>query len=69
MVLSSKKFVAASIQHCKWLPCPSAPSTSNDGSRETEDLPAILAGWSEDAKVCAAALPLLGPLSSRTMQQ
>ena len=50
MVVASKKFVAACVQHCKWLPCPGSVSSSEDGGQQFEELPAVLAGWSEDAK-------------------
>lgn len=55
MVLASKKFVAACVQQCKWLPCPGSVSSSEDGS-QFEELPAVLAGWSEDAKVRVALI-------------
>lgn len=47
----SRKFLAATIHHCRWLPCPPGSSVSEDGSLICQDLPAILAGWSEDVKV------------------
>jgi hypothetical protein len=52
MAVASKKFIGASARHCKWVPCPSSVISSEDGSQQYEDLPAVLAGWSQDAKVC-----------------
>jgi hypothetical protein len=54
----SRQFASASIQHCRWLPCPpaatAAASDGDDGSDaallDCVDAPVVLAGWSEDAK-------------------
>jgi hypothetical protein len=51
MVVASKIFIAGSTKHSKWVPgCPGNAVTGDDG-RQYEDFPAMLASWSQDAKV------------------
>lgn len=51
MVVASKIFIAGSTKHCKWVPgCPGNAVTGDDGT-QYEDFPAVLASWSQDAKV------------------
>ncbi len=47
--LVSKRFIAAAVQRCRWLPCPSSESSSETG--EATAIPAALAVWSEDVQV------------------
>lgn len=81
MPTASKRFVAAALHHCRWLPCPPSASTlsSEDGTQQQylEDLPAVLAGWSEDAKVgwlaacvpCVPTAALCSPLTDPPFPQ
>ena len=46
----SRHFMAATIQRCRWLPCP-ASDRGSEGEGEAQGMPAALAVWSEDAQV------------------
>lgn len=51
----SRHFLGASIQKCRWIPCPAA--IFSDEETEEEGLPAVIALWSEDQQVNPVCMP------------